>query len=231
MTDTNCPTRVKICGLTNLDDARCAARAGADFLGFIFYPPSPRFIAPERAAAISRAIRREMGASAPRFVGVFVGESAQFVQAVVELVGLDLAQLHGDEPPVLVQSLSPRAFKAVRPRSAAEAEAALAAYAGAALDDASLPQLLVDAYDPHHFGGTGLAADLAAARSLARRCRLLLAGGLTPETVGPAIEQVWPWGVDVSSGVEQARGRKDHALVAAFVRAVRAADAAPRRDP
>jgi phosphoribosylanthranilate isomerase len=223
-------TRIKICGLTTLDDARCAAEAGADYLGFIFYEPSPRFVAPPQAAAIIAAIRAEWGPAAPRFVGVFVDEPVGRVQAVLDEAGLDLAQLHGDEPPAEVARLAPRAFKALRPPSAAAAEAALAIYGdvlpGAASTSgaAGMPQLLIDAFHPQQYGGTGTPADLAAARLLARRCRLLLAGGLDPDTVGPAIEAVRPWGVDVSSGVERAKGVKDHDRLRALVRAVRAAD-------
>jgi phosphoribosylanthranilate isomerase len=217
-------TRIKICGLTNLDDARCAAQAGADFLGFLFYVKSPRFVAPAEAAAITRAIRHEMGAAAPRFVGVFVNEPVAGVRAVLDGAGLDLAQLHGDEPPAEVQALSPRAFKAIRPASPGAARAALAAYAEALPGDAGLPQLLVDAYDPRRFGGTGTPVELALARPLARHVRLMLAGGLDPETVGPAIAGVRPWGVDVASGVERTKGVKDPARVQAFVDAVRAAD-------
>ena len=213
-------TRVKICGITRLDDARCAAGAGADFLGFVFYRKSARFVMPERAATIARAIRHEFGPAAPRFVGVFVNEPVEHVRAVLDRAGLDLAQLHGDEPPEEVRALSPRGFKALRPQSAQEAEKAVVTYDDALLDDPAFPQLLVDAYHPHQFGGTGERADWTVARSLARRFRLLLAGGLTPASVGPAIERTRPWGVDVSSGVERARGIKDHDQVRAFVRAV-----------
>jgi phosphoribosylanthranilate isomerase len=213
-------TRVKICGITKLDDARCAAGAGADFLGFVFYRQSARFVPPERAATIARAIRREFGPAAPRFVGVFVNETVEHTRTILNHAGLDLAQLHGDEPPEQVRGLSPRGFKALRPQSAQNAEKAAAAYGDVLLDDPAFPQLLIDAYHPHHFGGTGERADWTVARSLARRFRLLLAGGLTPTSVGPAIQQTLPWGVDVSSGVECARGIKDHARVRAFVRAV-----------
>ena len=223
-------TYVKICGITNVDDARCAAEAGADFLGFIFYPKSARFVTPGQVAAITQVIRREFGPDAPRCVGIFVDEPVERVLAVLDGAGLDLAQLHGGEPPAEVQALHPRAFKAIRPQARDEAEAAAAAYRDVAPDDAALPQLLMDAYHPQQPGGTGIPADLALARSLASRLRLMLAGGLTPETVGPAIEQVRPWGVDVSSGVEApsrlgaAQGTKDHARMWAFVEAVRAAD-------
>lgn len=215
-------TYIKICGLTNVDDARCAAEAGADFLGFIFHPQSPRFVPPEQVAAITRTIRCEFGADAPRCVGVFVDEPVERVRAILDSAGLDLAQLHGSEPPAEVQALQPRAFKAIRPQTRDDAEAAVAAYCDVVPDDGALPQFLLDAYHPQQFGGTGIPADLVVARLLASRFRLLLAGGLRPETVGPAIEQVRPWGVDVASGVERARGIKDHARLRAFIEAVRA---------
>ncbi len=214
-------TQVKICGLTNLDDARCAAEAGADFLGFILYPKSPRFVAPEQIETITRAIRHEFGASAPRCVGVFVNEPVHQVQACLEAANLDLAQLHGNESPDEVRRLYPRAFKAIRPQTGADAEASAASYRDAFLNDRALPQLLLDAYHPERFGGTGLEVNLTVAQPVARRCRLLLAGGLAPETVGTAIEAVRPWGVDVSSGVERVKGIKDHARIRAFIQAVR----------
>ena len=220
-------TYVKICGITNLDDARCAAEAGADFLGFIFYPKSPRFVEPEQAAKIAKALKAELGGNGPRWVGVFVDEPVARVQALLDLVGLDLAQLHGNESRDMVRSLVPCAFKAIRPRTYDEAEAAVIAYRDvlSSPKDAALPQLLIDAYHSQQFGGTGISADLVVARSVARQVRLLLAGGLTPETVTTAIEQVRPWGVDVSSGVEAAKGIKDHARVRAFIRAARQWDA------
>jgi phosphoribosylanthranilate isomerase len=211
-------------------DARCAAGAGADLLGFIFYHKSPRFVQPQQAAAIVQAIRADFGTGAPRFVGVFVDEPPDSVRRTLDLAGLDLAQLHGDESPGQVQALRPRAFKAIRPRTAGEALAAVAAYCQDAPGDdappayapaAYAPQLLLDAYHPQQLGGTGLAADVAVAQSIAGRCRLMLAGGLTPETVAAAIEAVRPWGVDVSSGVERTRGRKNHERVQAFIRAAR----------
>jgi phosphoribosylanthranilate isomerase len=190
-------------------------------LGFILYPKSPRFVTPAQVAGITQAIRNDYGASAPRMVGVFVNEPAERVQGVLDDALLDLAQLHGDEPPATVQQLHPGAFKAIRPQTCREARAALDAYRAAFLSDEALPQLLLDAYHPRRFGGTGLQADLDVAGSVAGDCRLLLAGGLVPETVGDAIKAVRPWGVDVSSGVEQAKGIKDQTRIQAFVRAVR----------
>jgi phosphoribosylanthranilate isomerase len=218
-------TRIKICGITNVADARCAVQAGADFLGFIFYPPSPRYVTPEQAAGIVGTIQETFRARAPLSVGVFVDEPVDRVREVLGVAKLDVAQLHGNESPEQVQQLGRPAFKALRPQSLAEAEAALATYRPVLLDDETLPQLLVDAYHPHAYGGTGTQADLWLAEALARRVRLLLAGGLTPETVGAVIRQVRPWGVDVSSGVERQKGVKDHARVQKFVEAVRAEDA------
>lgn len=213
--------RVKICGLTNLDDARCAAGAGADFLGFILYPKSARFVAPEQIALITRAIRSEFGASAPRCVGVFVNEPVSQVQGWLDEANLDLAQLHGNESPDEVQRLHPRAFKAIRPQTRDDALASVELYRDALPEDQMLPQLLLDAYHPERFGGTGLLVDLTVAQPVAHQCRLLLAGGLTPETVGTAIKAVRPWGVDISSGVERIKGIKDHARMKAFIRAAR----------
>jgi phosphoribosylanthranilate isomerase len=221
MTNPDRRIRLKICGITNLNDARCAAEAGADYLGFILYPGSPRYVTLEQVVTIVQSIRSELGTGAPAMVGVFVNEPTDRIQNALDAAHLDLAQLHGDEPPALVQKLYPRAFKAIRPRTAGEAEAALTAYRDTFLDEGSLPQLLLDAYHPHHFGGTGLQADFSTARSVANGCRLLLAGGLAPEMVREAIETVQPWGVDVSSGVEKAKGIKDHARLQSFVQAVR----------
>lgn len=216
-------TKVKICGITNLEDARCAAEAGAHFLGFIFHAKSPRFVRPEQAAAITGTLRSELEPRAPRFVGVFVNEPVSHVQQVLERAGLDLAQLHGSESPAQVRELDSRAFKAIRPQTRADAEAAVAAYRHVFAEDDRLPQLLLDAYHPHQLGGTGLPVDLDMAQPIAQQCRLLLAGGLTSETVGAAIRRVQTWGVDVSSGVERAKGLKDHAQVRAFITTVKGA--------
>ncbi len=207
--------RVKICGLTNLEDAQVAAQAGADLLGFIFYPPSPRYVTPAQVRGILAELRDSIDGPLPRTVGVFVDEPLEAVQAILEEATIDYAQLHGGEPPVLLEQLAGRAFKALRPSSREEALADAEWYAELGLPDG--PQLLLDAYDPQAYGGTGRKADWAVAQELARSVRLLLAGGLTPANVARAVETVQPWGVDVSSGVERAPGRKDHAAVRAFV--------------
>jgi len=223
-------TRVKICGLTSLDDARCAAEAGADFLGFIFYPGSPRYVAPRAAGAIIAAIREQAGSRAPRMVGVFVDASLEAVRATAEEIGLDLVQLHGDESPDVVRRLQPLAFKALRPQALPQAQEAYYRYRYTHPSaDPATPELLADAYHPLAKGGTGELTNTTVARWLAQRCRLMLAGGLTPENVGQIIATVHPWGVDVSSGVEAGKGIKDHSRVRAFVDAVRAADDASAR--
>jgi phosphoribosylanthranilate isomerase len=220
-------TVVKVCGLTNEEDALCAAEAGADLLGLIFYPGSPRYLETDEAARIRKAVHRCLGGRCPRFAGVFVDAPLAVVERTTERVGLDLVQLHGAEPASDLKVLGPRAYKAIRPRNAEEAEKDLAAYGDVAPADGRSPQFLVDAHDPHRYGGTGQRADWAVARSIAQRYRVLLAGGLDPGAVAEAIDQVRPWGVDVSSGVEWSAGRKDHDRVRAFVRAVREAGEKP----
>jgi len=231
-------TCVKICGLTNLDDALCAVEAGANLLGFILYPKSPRYIPPAQIAPITAALRD----LAPEVVtvGVFVNETPQAMTRALDEAGLDLAQLSGDEPLDHLRALQGRAYKAVR--EAAHAAAWLSA--GRSPDDRtqstddraqdpqskiqnpkskikSRPDLLLDANHPTLYGGSGMRADESLAAALSRQCRLLLAGGLTPDNVADAIRVAQPWGVDVSSGVEYAPGRKDHAKVRAFIAAAK----------
>ncbi len=223
-------TRVKICGLTTLEDASCAAEAGADMLGFIFFPRSPRYVPPAQAQHITQTLRATLGARAPKFVGVFVDASPEVVQQIRQQVGLDLLQLHGSEPPALLAALSPYAFKAIRPRTLDEALQTAQTYILARpILRGCEPQLLIDTYHPTQQGGTGRLGNLGIAAGLAHRYRLLLAGGLNPTNVALAISQVHPWGVDVSSGVERRPGHKDHARIRAFIQAVREADTATRQ--
>lgn len=213
---------VKICGITNLADAQVAADAGADLLGFILYAKSPRYIEPDRVAAIVDSLRQASGTPHPRTVGVFVNTPIEQVQAILDHTGLDYAQLHGGEPPMDLARLAGRGFKALRPTSSAEALDQAQPFA--AYPNPPTPQLMIDAYSPQAYGGTGERADWSAAATLAARYpRLLLAGGLDPDNVVDALAAVQPWGVDVSSGVEAAPGRKDHAKVRAFLKAVRTA--------
>ena len=221
---------VKICGITNLADARVAVEAGADLLGFIFYPKSPRYVAPDTVAEIVREIRdgqlgsnsasANLPSSTPKFVGVFVNESSARISEILTFAQLDYAQLHGNETPIMLTQLAGRAYKALRPASAEEA--VVGADQFARLGPADGPRVMIDAYDPNLYGGTGKTADWDVAAALARRYPgILLAGSLTAENVASAMQRVQPWGVDVSSGVEAAPGRKDHAKVRAFVQAAK----------
>ncbi|GAB4447934.1 MAG: phosphoribosylanthranilate isomerase [Anaerolineae bacterium] len=227
-------TKVKICGLTSFDDARVAAEAGADSLGFIFYGPSPRYVTPEAVREIVTRLketgdgRQETGEGhsslatrhSPLFIGVFVNEALESVQRILDFCGLDAAQLHGDEPPEMVAALAGRAYKALRPPSRGAGEAMVAAYLPCSPAPA-LPCLLLDAYHPTLYGGTGRVTDWSLAAAVAARHDILLAGSLTPENVAEAVATVRPWGVDVSSGVEAEKGRKDWGKVRAFIENVK----------
>jgi phosphoribosylanthranilate isomerase len=203
---------IKICGLTNLTDTLAALDLGADYLGFNFYPPSPRCITVEACAAlVSAALDHSPGVMT---VGIFVNQAPAGVAATLDATGLHLAQLHGDERPEDLAPLWGRAFKAVRDPHGVDFDAQAAFSPGR-------PAFLLDANAPGSYGGSGQTADWAAAAPLAARYPLFLAGGLTPANVGEAIRQVRPWGVDVASGVEAAPGRKDPGKMRAFVAAVR----------
>jgi len=163
------------------------------------------------------AALRDLVTRSPLLVGVFVNPSLEQVGTTMDTCALDLAQLHGEESPELLALLHRRGYKALRPRTQAEAESQAKRYVK--YGPGCGPQLLVDAYHPAARGGTGQMGDWTLAARLARSYRLLLAGGLTPANVAAAVAQVHPWGVDVSSGVEAAPGRKDHAAIHAFVAA------------
>jgi phosphoribosylanthranilate isomerase len=194
---------VKVCGLTRVEDAIAACDFGAAAVGFIFWPKSPRFIDPYRARAIVRAL--------PPFVtpvGVFVNQRADYVNGVASLVRLGAIQLHGDEDVEYIARITRPVIKAVSNGTA----------------DAPWPRealLLVDAHDPERRGGTGVTGDWDAAATLARRRRVLLAGGLNADNVAAAVARVQPFGVDVSSGVEAAPGIKDQDRMKAFFRVLR----------
>ncbi len=224
-------TQVKICGLTRLEDALLALEVGADYLGFIFYPPSPRAITPAAAADLIAHLRRAPGLSPnrperPRLVGVFVNEPAGDVAAILTECDLDLVQLSGDEDPALVSDpaspLYGRAYKALRPRTVEAATGEAARYA--APDAVAGPRLLLDTPHGRLYGGSGVAGDWGLAATLAvAQPRLMLAGGLTPDNVAEAIRRVRPYAVDVAGGVEAGPGRKDAARLRAFVAAATAA--------
>ncbi len=236
---------VKICGITNSEDALAAVEAGADFLGFICYAKSPRYVPPEGIRAVVRAVRAAAAAArraavsvgagqgrapslpaapsrVPRFVGVFVNAPVADVRHALDFCGLDYAQLHGDEPVDDLPAIGGRGYKAIRPNSRERAFTDAALFAPLVRHNG--PRLLIDAYDPDAFGGTGQRTDWELAARLALQTRhLLLAGGLSPANVAEAVRAVRPWGVDVSSGVEAAPGRKDQDKVRAFIAAAKAA--------
>lgn len=201
--------KVKICGITRLEDARQAVAAGADALGFVFYPPSPRCVDPVAAHAII--------AELPPFVtcvGLFVNEPPARVLEIVRSCGLDAIQLHGDEPPG--QCLYPpyRVIKALRVAGKEPAE----------IDDYRVAALLLDALVPGEYGGTGQLGDWPLAARIARDRTVILAGGLTPDNIAAAVQTVRPYAVDVSSGVESQPGRKDPRKVAEFIRRAKEAN-------
>ncbi len=201
--------RVKICGVTSLEDAQAAVQAGADALGFMFYRPSPRFLEPHAARCIIESL--------PPFiarVGVFVDSSYAEIRRHIDTCGIDTVQLHGNESPEFCRSLDPiRVIKAFRVRGPESIEA-LAQFPGLAW--------LLDSYVAGSMGGTGQAFNWnLAADAVKRGGRVILAGGLTPANVADAVAAVNPWAVDVSSGVESAPGRKDAAKMRDFIAAAK----------
>jgi phosphoribosylanthranilate isomerase len=201
-------TKVKICGIRTVTDALAAMDAGADLIGFNFYPKSPRYIDVGQCRDIM-AVMRQYGHIT--YVGVFVNASAEEIRATMDTCGLSLAQLHGDESTEMFNALDGRAFKAFR--GIPQSLDGLARETG--------PAFLVDAAVKGLYGGSGVTADWKRAFELADKYPLLLAGGLTPENVTEAVRQVKPWGVDVASGVECAPGQKDANKMKMFVQAVR----------
>jgi indole-3-glycerol phosphate synthase/phosphoribosylanthranilate isomerase len=209
--------RVKICGIRSSEQAREVANAGAAYIGLIFYPPSKRYVTPDEATAITRLLRMRAEARlhAPKTVGVFVNEPPHKINALVREYSLDLVQLSGDESPAVCQAIDVPVLKAVRPHTEEDLEA-LEAYRPGVL------AFLLDTFVPGSWGGTGQVGDWLLAREMAQRYPTMLAGGLTPENVGGAIEAVQPWGVDVSSGVET-DGQKDLSKIQAFISHAQAA--------
>jgi len=204
-------TRIKICGLTRLEDAELAVSLGADAVGFVFWRPSPRVVDRDRARAIARALPPLTAR-----VGVFVNMPADDLARIVEEVGLDAVQLHGDEA---VESYEPLRRPLIKSVALSNDAAVIAARA---LPATVTP--LVDAADAQRRGGTGRTADWGRAAELGRQRPIILAGGLTPENVVEAIRHVRPWAVDVSSGVEASPGVKDADRLRRFFAGVRAAE-------
>lgn len=195
--------KVKICGITNLDDAIAACEFGADALGFIFYKESPRYIDPSRAGEIIKKLPPLV-----KSAGVFVNLDEPSIRRIIEVTGIGILQLHGEEPPEFCALFSRPVVKAIRIKGSD-----------------SLPQLLtynvsaflLDSYSKTAHGGTGKGFDLDIAIEAKRYGRIILSGGLTPDNIVDAVERVRPYAVDVSSGVEASKGKKDHEKMRLFI--------------
>ena len=210
--------KIKICGITNLADARAAIDAGADMLGFNFYRPSPRFIDPDRAREIIEQLRVNGAPEKFAAVGVFVNEPQESLLRTITVTRIDAVQLHGDESPEFCSGITSaigaaQTIKVLRVQAGFKPELATRYPVGA---------IMLDAFHDRMRGGTGRTIDwelAAATRKLVPR--LFLSGGLAPENVAAAIAQVRPFAVDACSSLESSAGVKEHSLIKAFVRAVR----------
>ena len=202
--------KVKICGLTNLPDAAAATNAGADLLGFVFAPASPRCVTLATVADIARQLPAHVVK-----VGVFVNPPAELVRQAVGECGLGWLQFHGEETPEFCTRFGLSSVKAFRVRDECSLQA---------LKDYPTDAWLLDAYDEKQSGGTGRTFNWELAVAAQKFGRpIFLAGGLTPANVAEAVRRVRPFAVDVSSGVESSPGRKDHTKVAAFIQAAKGA--------
>ena len=204
-------TKIKICGITRTEDALAAAGHGADFLGFIFVPSTPRYVEPEHAAEIAAAVR-ERG-NAPKLVGVFRDASNDYVRAIARLVGLDVVQLHGGESDDDIRELGIPAVKTLRVRDTLPETH----------DTPNAAWLLFDTYDERRAGGTGRSFDWALLTTYERSKPFFLSGGLGPDNIAAAIALVRPDAVDVGSGVEESPGVKDHSKLRRLFERIRRA--------
>lgn len=204
-------TEIKICGMTNIEDARFAAESGVDALGFIFYPKSPRYVQPKTAWDIIRKLPPEVAKT-----GVFVNHDTQDIKEIMEYCGLNFIQLHGNESPeycryfpesVIIKALSPRTEEDLN-----------------ILEEYQARAILVDTYAPEKHGGTGKISNWELAVKIRKRRPLILSGGLNPDNIEDAIKKVLPHAVDINSGVEKIPGKKDHGLVMKIINLVRQCD-------
>src|SRR5262245_45061717 len=200
------PRFLKICGITRGADAEFSVRCGATALGFVFWPASPRCVEPSVARSIVASLPGDVMS-----VGVFVDQPAEYVSEIAALVGLGVLQLHGDESSEYAATLGRPILKAM-PLVQATDEA-MARWSAETT-------ILLDAHDPVRRGGTGTTIDWTGAAAVARRRKIVLAGGLNPDNIADAIERVQPFGIDVSSGVEHTPGVKDHRKVEALFEAI-----------
>lgn len=198
---------VKICGITNVDDALAAAQCGADAVGFIFYESSKRCISPPEAAAIIREL--------PEIVlpvGVFVNTVREVIESVIEKTGIRIVQLHGDEGVDDCRGFGIQTWKGVRFRREEELET---------ISNYDVDAFVFDAYSHGSYGGSGALSDWGLARAMAQRYRVILAGGLSPENIVDAVQTVRPFGVDINSGVEVSPGTKNHRKIRAVMEKLR----------
>lgn len=194
--------KIKICGITNIDDALAAIDYGADALGFVFYEKSPRFISPEKAGHIIRQL--------PPFVttvGLFVNENSNAVERITVQNNIDIVQFHGKESPAACL-LSRRVIKAIRVKELSDLDS---------LGDYQVSAFLLDTYTEELYGGTGQVFNWDIAIEAKKFGRIILAGGLTPDNIAKAVKLVRPFAVDVSSGVEMDKGVKDHKKMKLFI--------------
>lgn len=200
-------TRVKFCGFTHQDDVAQAVALGADALGFVFYGPSSRYVSPEHAQTLTRSV--------PAFVtrvGLFVNEEAESVQRIFEIARLNLIQYHGEESPEFCDAIGLPYIKAFRVRKGVDLRTEMDRYPNAS-------GFLLDAYVKGQPGGTGERFDWELIPQ--SHAPIILAGGLTPDNAKDAIDQVAPWALDVSGGIETKPGRKDPDKMARFMNACR----------
>ncbi|MGB1289264.1 MAG: phosphoribosylanthranilate isomerase [Aggregatilineales bacterium] len=216
-------TIIKICGITRYDDAVTATDAGADMLGLNFFKRSPRYIEIAAAREICDTLREAYGKNCPVLVGLFVNATDSDIAAIMGEVGLDFAQLSGDESDEMIAELRGKAFKSIRPMNKAMALDDTKYYQPHFPSDDRVPSLILDAYHPKLYGGTGETASIEVAQAVkADVPRMMLAGGLNPENIAERMQTIQPWGVDVASGVEDdTPGIKSAAKIQAFVQAVR----------
>ena len=201
-------TEIKICGITDLDDALAVCEAGADAVGFIFYPRSPRCVSPRQARGVISELPRTVAK-----IGVFVNDDPERIEEIAGTCGLDFIQLHGGETPDYCHRFSASMLiKAFSPRSADDLKR---------LDDYSVRAILVDAFAPGLYGGTGKTSNWELARAIGERCPLILSGGLNSANIEEAIASVSPDAVDINSGVESAPGKKDHSKISEIIEIIR----------
>ncbi|MDY6861408.1 MAG: phosphoribosylanthranilate isomerase [Thermodesulfobacteriota bacterium] len=204
-------TRIKICGITSINDAICASECGADALGFVFYPKSPRHIDIKKAASIMKEL--------PPFInraGLFVNPFNEEIFKVLDSCDIDIIQLHGNESPEFCEGLPKRVIKAIRIKDASTLNL-ISKYNNCS-------GILLDTFSSYSYGGTGKTFSWDMAKEVSKKRSIILAGGLNEKNIKNAIIEVKPYGVDISSGVESSPGRKDYKKIKNFITIVRMTD-------